>query len=72
MRMGMIIAGILFIVVGAAAFTGNLDFSRDKEVLKIGGLSATVQEEKTVPQWAGGAGVLIGLGLLVAGAMRKR
>jgi hypothetical protein len=30
-----------------------------------------VKEEKSVPQWAGGAGVLIGLGLLVAGAMRK-
>ncbi len=72
MRIGFIIAGILFIAVGAAAFTGNLDFTQDKEVLKIGELSATVQEEKTVPQWAGGAGVLIGLGLLVAGAMRKR
>jgi hypothetical protein len=70
--MGMIIAGILFVILGAAAFTGNLDFTQDKEVLKIGELSATVQEEKTVPQWAGGAGVLIGLGLIVAGAMRKR
>jgi hypothetical protein len=70
--MGMIIAGILFVLVGAAAFTGNLDFTQDKEVLKIGDLSATVKEEKSVPQWAGGASVLIGLGLLVAGAMRKR
>ena len=72
MRMGLIIAGILFIALGAAAFTGNLDFTQDKEVLKIGELSASVQQEKTVPQWAGGAGVRIGLGLLVAGAMRKR
>ena len=50
----------------------DIDFTQDKEVLKIGELSASVQQEKTVPQWAGGAGVLIGLGLLVAGAMRKR
>ncbi len=71
MRMGLIIAGIILIAVGAAAFTGNLNFTKDKEVLKIGDLSATVQQEKTVPQWAGGLGALVGLGLVVAGAMRK-
>ncbi|MEO7324093.1 MAG: hypothetical protein ABIW82_04615 [Dokdonella sp.] len=71
MRMGFIIAGIILIAVGAAAFTGNLNFTQDKEVVKIGGLSASVKQDKTVPQWAGGAGVLIGLGLLAAGAMRK-
>ncbi|MEO6689970.1 MAG: hypothetical protein ABIS07_00245 [Dokdonella sp.] len=71
MRIGFIIAGIIFIAVGAAAFTGNLNFTQDKEVVKIGGLSASVKQDKTVPQWAGGAGVLVGLGLLVAGAMRK-
>lgn len=72
MRMGMIIAGLLFIALGAAAFTGNLDFTKDKEVLKVGDFSASVKQEKSVPQWAGGAGVLVGLGLLVAGATRKR
>ena len=71
MRMGLIIAGILLIVVGVAAFTGNLNFTEDKEVLKLGDLSATVEKERTVPQWLGGAGVLVGLGLVAAGAMRK-
>ncbi|HMM66434.1 MAG TPA: hypothetical protein PKC03_05795 [Dokdonella sp.] len=71
MRMGLIIAGILLIAVGAAAFTGNLNFTKDKEVLRVGDLSATVQQEKTVPQWIGGLGALVGLGLVVAGAMRK-
>lgn len=72
MRMGLIIAGILMIVIGAAAFTGNLDFTKDKEVLKIGEFSASVKQEKTVPQWLGGIGVLAGLGFVAAGAMRKR
>ncbi|MBX3698082.1 MAG: hypothetical protein R3F08_07985 [Dokdonella sp.] len=71
MRMGLIIAGILLIAVGAAAFTGNLNFSKDKEVLKVGDFSATVKQEKTVPQWIGGIGALVGLGLVAAGAMRK-
>jgi hypothetical protein len=72
MRMGLIIAGILLIAVGVAAFTGNLNFTKDKEVLKIGEFSATVKQEKTVPQWIGGIGALVGLGLVAAGAMGKR
>ena len=48
MRTGLIIAGILLIAVGAAAFTGNLNFTKDKQVLKIGELSASVQQEKSV------------------------
>ena len=71
MRMGLIIAGILLIAVGAAAFTGHLNFTKDKQVRKIGELSASVQQEKSVPQWLGGLGALVGLGLVAAGAMRK-
>jgi hypothetical protein len=71
MRMGLIIAGIIIAALGIAAFTGKLNFNKDKEVLKIGDLSATVQEEKTVPEWLGGVAVLVGVGFVVAGAMRK-
>ena len=71
MRMGLIISGIVVAALGIAAFTGALNFNQDKEVLKVGGLSATVSQEKTVPQWLGGVGVLVGLGLIVLGASRK-
>lgn len=71
MRIGLILAGIILVAVGIAAFTGKLNFTQDKEVVKIGGLSASVKEDKSVPQWLGGVGVLVGLGLVVVGAMRK-
>jgi hypothetical protein len=71
MRIGLILAGLILAAVGIAAFTGELNFTQDKEVVKIGGLSASVKEERSVPQWLGGLGVLVGLGLVVAGAMRK-
>ena len=71
MRIGLILAGLILAGVGIAAFTGELNFTQDKEVIKIGGLSASVKEEKSVPQWLGGLGVLVGLGLVVAGAVRK-
>ena len=71
MRVGLIIAGILVAALGIAAFLGKLNFNHDKEVLKIGDVSAKVEEQKTVPQWIGGIAVLVGAGLVVAGAMRR-
>ena len=71
MRIGFIIAGILVAALGIAAFLGKLNFNHDKEVLKVGDLSAKVEEQKTVPQWIGGIAVLVGAGLVVAGAMRR-
>ena len=71
MRIGLIIAGILIAALGIAGWMGQLNFNHDKEVLKVGDLSAKVQEEKTVPQWIGGVAVLVGAGLVVVGAMRR-
>ena len=71
MRTGLIIAGILIAALGIAGWMGKLNFIHDKEVLKVGDLSAKVQEEKTVPQWIGGIAVLVGAGLVVVGAMRR-
>jgi len=71
MRVGLIIAGILVAAIGIAAYLGKLNFNHDREVLKIGDVSAKVEEQKTVPQWIGGIAVLVGAGLVVAGAMRR-
>jgi hypothetical protein len=71
MRIGLIIAGLVLIIAGAAAWMGEFEYTKDKEVAKIGSLSATISTDRTVPQWAGGIAVLVGIGLLAAGAMRK-
>ncbi len=71
MRTGLILAGIIIAALGIAGWLGKLNFNHDKEVLKIGDLSAKVQEEKSVPQWLGGIAVLVGAGLVVVGAMRR-
>jgi hypothetical protein len=71
MRGAMIVIGLILVIGGAAAFFGKLEYPHDKEVAKIGNISATVSQDKTVPQWAGGIAALVGLGLIGAGAMRK-
>lgn len=72
MRSALIVVGVLIVAISIAVLLGKLDFTQDKEVLKVGEISATVKKEETVPQWLGGLGVLVGAGLVAAGAMRRR
>jgi hypothetical protein len=71
MRGAFIAIGLVLLIGGAAAFFGMVQYPHDKEVVKIGGLSASVNQERTVPQWIGGLAALVGLGLVVAGAARR-
>jgi hypothetical protein len=71
MRGAFIAIGLVLLIGGAAAFFGMIQYPHDKEVVKIGGLSASVSEDRTVPQWIGGLAALLGIGLVVAGAARR-
>lgn len=71
MRSIFFVIGIVLIIGGVAAWLGEFQYTHDKEVAKIGGLSASFSQEKTVPQWIGGVAVLVGVGLIAIGAMRK-
>ncbi|HOV56630.1 MAG TPA: hypothetical protein PLN91_01980 [Rhodanobacteraceae bacterium] len=72
MRLALILAGLLLIGLGVAAVAGKLEFTRQKEVLRIGDLSAKVTQERSVPGWAGGVGIGFGAGLVLLGLLRKR
>ena len=72
MRIGLIIAGVLIAALGIAAVSGNLHFKQDKEVLRVGDLSAKTEETRGVPQWLGFAGIVIGGILMLGGALNKK
>lgn len=71
MRIGLIIGGLILTLLGLAAASGKLEYTRDREVVKIGELSAKVEEDRRLPQWIGGIGIVVGIGLIAMGA-RKR
>lgn len=71
MRGALIAIGLVLLIGGAAAFFGMIQYPHDKEVVKIGGLSASVSQERSVPQWIGGLAALVGVGFIVAGAARR-
>jgi hypothetical protein len=60
----LVVAAGLFILINGASFT------KDKTVLKAGPLEANVKQQESVPPWVGGAALVVGVGLVVAG-LRK-
>jgi H+/Cl- antiporter ClcA len=71
MRIGLIVAGLLIAALGVGVLMGKLQYTQDKEVLKVGDFSAKVQQEQSAPQWLGIAGLVLGGALVLAGVVRK-
>ena len=71
---GPAMIGVVLIAAGVLALTyGGFTYTKNTQQAKIGPLELSVKEQQTVnvPAWAGGAAIVVGLGLLVAGG-RKR
>ena len=69
------IIGVLLIVVGLFALaTGGLTYTRREKVVDIGPIHATAERERTfpLPPIVGGAAVLAGAALAIAGARQKK
>lgn len=71
MKLSLIIAGVIIAALGIASVAGKLSYKQNEEVAKIGDFSATVEKEKTAPQWLGIAGIVIGGILVLGGALKK-
>ena len=66
------IAGIILIAIGIYVVAGQASYKSDREVLKIGGLEASVKESHQVPQWAGAIAIVVGGVLVFAGVKTKK
>ena len=71
---GTTIIGIVLIVLGIAALAlGGFSYTDREKVLDIGPIEATTEQRKTIPipAVAGGAAVVAGVVLVIAGARSK-
>jgi hypothetical protein len=61
------------VLIGAGLFVGlrGVSYRTDRSVFKVGELEATIQEERTIPGWAGAVGLVAGV-LLIAADRRRR
>ena len=68
MKAGVIV-GIILIAAGIYVVAGQGSYNRSREVLKIGGLEASVQESRLIPPWTGAIAIAVG-GVLVFAGLR--
>jgi di/tricarboxylate transporter len=68
------IVGIVLIVLGLAALAfGGFSFTREEKILDIGPIEATAEKRESVPlpPLLGGAALVGGIVLLIAGSRRR-
>jgi hypothetical protein len=67
----LIVAGIVLLGLGAFLLVRGGSFTSRKDVLKVGDVKITANERQSIPPWVGGVALLVGAGLLVAGARQR-
>jgi hypothetical protein len=66
-----LIAGLIILGLGAFVLIRGASFTSRKDVLKVGDLKVTADEQQTIPPWVGGVAMVAGTALIIAGT-RKR
>ena len=67
----MQISGLVLIVLGLWIIIRPPNYSHNETVLKFGDVEAKMQQQRTVPGWAGGVALGAGLVLVLVGFTRK-
>lgn len=71
MRTGLIIVGIIIAALGLWVALGKLTYNDTETKAQLGPLKVEATAQKTVPAPVGYVGIIVGAGLIVAGALRK-
>jgi hypothetical protein len=66
-----IIVGALIIGLGAFVLLRGANFTSRRDVLKVGDVKITADQQQSVPPWAGAAAIVAGVAIIVAGARRR-
>jgi hypothetical protein len=70
----ILIVGIVLVIAGVAGLvTGRVSYTTKEKVLDLGPVEATAEKEHTIgiPEIAGVAALVAGIGLVVVGARRS-
>lgn len=66
-----IIAGIVLLGLGAFVLLRGASFTTRRDVVRMGDMKITADQQQSIPPWVGGAALVAGLALIVVGT-RKR
>ena len=66
-----LLAGIVLIAAGAFVLLRGGTFTSRRDVLDVGGLKVTAEEQHPIAPWIAGVALLGGVALVVSGLRRK-
>jgi hypothetical protein len=66
------IAGIVLVVLGAVIVFRGLSYGSQRSVLRVGDVQVSADEQRAIPAWVGGVGIVGGVLLVGAGVRRRR
>lgn len=67
----LVLIGLVLIALGGFLFYDG-SYKTSKQVLEVGGVKVTTREEHQAPTWVAGAVALVGAGLVIVGAGRRK
>lgn len=67
----MILAGIALIAIGSFLFVRGGTFTTKRDVVKVGDLKISAEEQRPIEPWIAGVAVAGGAILVLAGARRR-
>jgi hypothetical protein len=65
------IAGIVILGFGAFVLLRGASFTSRRDVLKVGDVKITADEQQSIPPWVGGVAMAVGAVLIVAGTRNR-
>ena len=71
MRAGLVIIGIILLVAGIWVIAGNGSYKQTETLAQLGSAKIEATHSKSVPQWVGIAGIVVG-GLLIVGGIASK
>lgn len=72
MRATLIIIGVIALAFGIWVLVEGGAYSSDDTILKVGSAELTAKTDKSIPQWVGVGGVVIGGALMIGGFVSAR
>ncbi len=69
---GFVAGGIVLLLAGGFILLRGASFTKDRTVIDMGPLKASVEEKQVVPTWVGAVAVAAGIALIGMGATKSR
>jgi uncharacterized membrane protein len=67
-----VIGGIVLVVLGSLIVFRGLSYGSQRNVMRVGDLQVSAEEQRVIPAWVGGVAIVGGVLLAAGGARRRR